>query len=800
MNLLMISLHADPTLPAGIGEGGGTHSYIRELLTYFSNKDVKVLLITVKSHANLADYDEISDSCKIRRIIIKDENYIDKKELYSLHSTSLLKTEQALTALNFKPDLIHSVYWNSGQVAKDLCQKLNIPYVHTVISNGLRRQKAGMDEVLAQRSKVEKEVFLSATYIFCITPSERNDLVKLYHISPQKIMVLGRPVSADFLYPSHDEFGMPYRFLVNQTNISTKSQIKLEYSLSCNKTSDKWWTKKAFLYCGRVAGNKGIDVILKAWYRLKIIFDKLCPALWIVGGNLDEIESLKTKLDEQCDFKEFEENGDIIWWGYLDQRGISTLMLKAHALIMHSSYEPGGRVIIEALATGIPVIATPCGFGVDYIYNWYNGFQVPFGNIDLLYRTMGLFIKQPYLSNSLGINAKNYMHKVLDEWNFYETHMTVYDAALNYADKKFDKSGLIPTTENYKDYINIYPYFNNIISIDQLKALLESLYKKDNIKLKPVFSETAAAWTASFDTYEFVINQPYTRLLNTTYYYLLTEPKIDKRADQYKREKYIANLKICPVLKYIENYYIYIKKNYLSLCGEQLKDISIQLGIKRLLNEFGIGNLENIQFDVNLLRRDWHNCNINEIKYVYEKYNKVVPTFFYPSHNIDFGLSIRQLDFIINDIYNSRTKKVVSLYYKSLDYLYEIAQKNKAQYGLCLEDCSINNIVFDNVNSEYLFRNASSLYWGDISRMTADFLHSYLLFVSAPLRDCNFIEECVNNFVSDQNKELCIGWIFIITFEKTVFYLNTVQYDNYQRELDFLFQLAKKYIGIEKAS
>ena len=100
----------------------------------------------------------------------------------------------------------------------------------------------------------EKEVFLSATYIFCITPSERNDLVKLYHISPQKIMVLGRPVSADFLYPSHDEFGMPYRFLVNQTNISTKSQIKLEYSLSCNKTSDKWWTKKAFLYCGRVAG------------------------------------------------------------------------------------------------------------------------------------------------------------------------------------------------------------------------------------------------------------------------------------------------------------------------------------------------------------------------------------------------------------------------------------------------------------------------------------------------------------------------------------------------------------------
>ena len=170
MKLLMISLHADPTSPAGIGEGGGTHSYVRELLTFFSNTNTEILLVTRKSHPALPNYEEVSDTCKIQRVIIKDEYPIDKKELYSLHNISLQKTEQVLNDFNFHPDIIHSIYWNSGHVAKELSDKLQIPYVHTVISNGLRRKITGMSEMLEQRYKIEREIFESATYIFVSPP------------------------------------------------------------------------------------------------------------------------------------------------------------------------------------------------------------------------------------------------------------------------------------------------------------------------------------------------------------------------------------------------------------------------------------------------------------------------------------------------------------------------------------------------------------------------------------------------------------------------------------------------------
>ena len=35
-NLLIISLHADPSMPPGVGEWGGTHTYMRELLTEYA--------------------------------------------------------------------------------------------------------------------------------------------------------------------------------------------------------------------------------------------------------------------------------------------------------------------------------------------------------------------------------------------------------------------------------------------------------------------------------------------------------------------------------------------------------------------------------------------------------------------------------------------------------------------------------------------------------------------------------------------------------------------------------------------
>ena len=234
MNLLMISLHADPTVPAGIGEGGGTHSYIRELLTFLTDKNINILLITRKSHPHLQEQEIISSHCTICRIILNGENPIDKKLLYGLHTHTIKIIQATLKEYHFSPDLIHSIYWNSGQAATDLSKIFGIPFVHTVISNGLRRNITGYTEPISERFSVEKTIFENAAYIFCITTSEKEDLINLYGISEKKLVIPGRPISKAFIYPAHDNFGIPYMYKIDNDDINSSSKTKLNCLLFKN--------------------------------------------------------------------------------------------------------------------------------------------------------------------------------------------------------------------------------------------------------------------------------------------------------------------------------------------------------------------------------------------------------------------------------------------------------------------------------------------------------------------------------------------------------------------------------------
>ncbi|HET8799044.1 MAG TPA: glycosyltransferase [Thermoanaerobaculia bacterium] len=126
-----------------------------------------------------------------------------------MHAQSVSAVRAALRASPAPIELLHSVYWNSGRVALDLSREFGVRFVHTVISNGRRRVLVGAEEDGDRRTAVEQEVFEGAFRIFCICPAERDDLVSLYGIDPMKIMVIGRPVSIEFLVPPHDQLGTP---------------------------------------------------------------------------------------------------------------------------------------------------------------------------------------------------------------------------------------------------------------------------------------------------------------------------------------------------------------------------------------------------------------------------------------------------------------------------------------------------------------------------------------------------------------------------------------------------------------
>nr|VFJ87803.1 MAG: Glycosyl transferases group 1 [Candidatus Kentron sp. LFY] len=199
-----------------------------------------------------------------------------------------------------------------------------------------------------------------------------------------------------------------------------------------SKGEQHWWWKRPFLYIGRMAEDKGVVEILKAWLELKARFSDDCPPLWLIGGLPSEIESVRSMVGWHEPIVDFERRSEIIWWGYLDAAGISAVLCKVGVVIMHSRYEPGGRVVLEAMSQGVPVIATPYGFASELVEDWKTGFLVDFGDHNSLVVRMSHFIRQPLLRSVLGTDAKEVAQRALTHWDFIGTHCAVYEMATSH--------------------------------------------------------------------------------------------------------------------------------------------------------------------------------------------------------------------------------------------------------------------------------------------------------------------------------------------------------------------------------
>lgn len=505
-HILIISLHADPMLPAGIGEYGGGHMYPYELLVGLSKSKFKVSLITRKYDVTLPDVDAINKFATIYRLDYGDFVFHDKRDFYQLKDRSFSLACDLLEQQNIKPDIIHSLYWNSGFLALQLSQKLHIPYVHSPISVGSIIKKRKTKDIEPHRLDTERIVFENAEVIFSITDSEKADIISYYGINSKKITIIGRPVAKEYLYPIHDEWGN-----VRNENMQYVS-VPLSTEILPMQTDENWWEKKAFIYVGRIHHNKGIHHIIHAWISLKKQYENVCPPLWIVGGTPMEIHQFH--IEHNLHLDSYEKNGTIIWWGRLNAEGISSLYTRALVLIMHSKYEPGGRVSIEAMSAALPVIATQCGFAADTIMDWHTGFLVTYGDEEKLTDRMSMFILQPYLADSMGYNARKAALNITHQWNFMEHHINVYNRLISFGRITHDTSLNIIENRWVWGIVHSYPASLPKITDDYLLQKFTDIGIDDIAHVCNDCSNTTEffVWHLQNEQKLYTVLQPYNRI------------------------------------------------------------------------------------------------------------------------------------------------------------------------------------------------------------------------------------------------------------------------------------------------
>ncbi len=123
-----------------------------------------------------------------------------------------------------------------------------------------------------------------------------------------------------------------------------------------------------FLFVGGLTARKGLPVLLEAWRRLSLPDAEL----WLAGsGGIPTSETATMPPTVKV-------------LGPKNRQEVASLMRQADVFVFPSFFEGLAQVQIEALATGLPLIATHEAGAADLIQEGSTGFLIQAGDIDAL--------------------------------------------------------------------------------------------------------------------------------------------------------------------------------------------------------------------------------------------------------------------------------------------------------------------------------------------------------------------------------------------------------------------------------
>lgn len=184
--------------------------------------------------------------------------------------------------------------------------------------------------------------------------------------------------------------------------------------LSHFKSGDKLWLRKQFeiasdskilLYVGRLGKEKSVDYLLRFFAKLQ---KELPKTTFVIVGDGTE----KTKLRELA--KKLKIDKKVIFAGPINPSVLPNVYSGADVFVFASKTETQGIVILEAMASGLPVVTIYDDAYTDIITDGVTGLLVK-GSPSLFAKRVSSLLQNPQLQQTLSANAR----KIVDAYSVH---------------------------------------------------------------------------------------------------------------------------------------------------------------------------------------------------------------------------------------------------------------------------------------------------------------------------------------------------------------------------------------------
>jgi len=185
------------------------------------------------------------------------------------------------------------------------------------------------------------------------------------------------------------------------------------------------------LFVGRVARAKGIFDLLSAWKSVRVT----CPEAFLTVVGPDHSGGLFLQQVRSLGL-----HNSIRLTGPLPNPAIAELMRKSRLLCLPSYREGTPVCVMEALASGLPVVATRVGGISNIVKHEKSGFLISEGDIGGLADALACLLRDHHLCARMGRVAQVFARQYLDGRKTADRLVTLYkDLIADYPEKNRDQ-------------------------------------------------------------------------------------------------------------------------------------------------------------------------------------------------------------------------------------------------------------------------------------------------------------------------------------------------------------------------
>ncbi|MEU6411860.1 glycosyltransferase [Microbispora sp. NPDC046933] len=356
MRIALVSEHASPLATLGGVDAGGQNVHVAALALALAERGNEVVVHTRRTSPDQPDAVPMARGVTVEHVPAGPAEPLPKDELlpympeFGAHLARRWKAEP--------PDLAHAHFWMSGLATLTAAEPLHIPVVQTYHALGTvkRRWQGEADTSPPSRIAIERDIGRRAVAVIATCSDEVRELVAM-GVPRERIRVVPCGVDLGLFRP--DGPAAPRR------------------------------DRPRVLSIGRMVPRKGVDTSVRAMRQVP------GAELVIAGGDPGDEES--TRLRALADGLGLGDRVRLI--GSVSRSEVPALMRSADILVTVPWYEPFGMVPLEALACGVPVVASAVGGHLDTVAGC--GVLVPPRRPRALSRALGDLLARPELRAAL---------------------------------------------------------------------------------------------------------------------------------------------------------------------------------------------------------------------------------------------------------------------------------------------------------------------------------------------------------------------------------------------------------------